>query len=104
MSKEPKSNLTHNQRKPLQELKTNNEVKIYSFDKGAGMSRITKSDAIEKINEQNGKTEIIDKNPQPTIARKVQNTLKKLKQEDKFTDTEYKQLYPSNPVRLECTV
>ena len=29
---------------------------------------------------------------------KFQNTLRKLKQEDKFTDTEYKQLYSSDPV------
>ena len=62
------------------------------------MVRITKSDAIEKINEQIGNTEIIDKDPTPTLASKFENTLRKLKQEDKFTDTEYKQLYPSDPV------
>ena len=97
-TKEPKSNLTYNQRKALRELKTDNEVKIYSFDKGAGMVRIKKTDAIDKINEQIGNTEIINKDPTPTLARKFQNTLRRLKQENKFTDTEYKQLYPSDPV------
>ena len=62
------------------------------------MVRIKKSDAIKKINEQIGNTEIINKDPTPKLARKFQATLRRLKQEDKFTDTEYKQLYPSDPV------
>ena len=97
-TKELKSNLTYNQQKSLRELKIDDEVNIYSFNEGADMVRIKKSDAIEKINEQIGNTEIIDKDPTPTLARKFQVTLRRLKQENKFTDTEYKQLFPSDPV------
>ena len=66
-----------NQRKALRELKADDEVKIYPFDKGAGMVRITKTNAIEKINEQIGNTEIIKKDPTTTLARKFQTTLRR---------------------------
>ena len=60
MSKKPQNNLTFNQRKALKELKTNNDIKIYPYDKGAGMVRINKTDALKKIEEQIGNTEIIE--------------------------------------------
>ena len=75
-----------------------NRKKIYSFDKGAGIVTIKKLDAIDKTNEQISNIDIINKNPTPTLARTFQNTLRRLKQEDKFTDTEYKKLYPSDVV------
>ena len=53
-SKEPKNNLTYNQQL---------DNKIYSFDKGPIIVRIKNSDEIDKINEQIGKTEIINKDP-----------------------------------------
>lgn len=73
--------------------------KIYSFDNGAGMVRIKKlSYAIDKTNKKISNIEIINKNPTPTLARTFQNTLRRLKQEDKFTDTEYEKLYLSDVI------
>lgn len=54
--------------------------------------------ALQKIRDQIGNTEKIDKDPTPTLTRKVQTTLRQLKQRGKFTDSEYKNLYPSDPV------
>ena len=82
----------------MKELKADGDVKIYPYDKGAGLVRIPKPEAIRKIEEQIGSTEIIDKDPTPSLTRKFQTTLRQLKQEGKFTDAEYKQLYPSDPI------
>ena len=98
MSKPPKNNLTKNQRQALKELKNDDDVSIYPYDKGAGLVRIPNPDAIRKIEEQIGNTEIIDKDPTPALTRKFQTTLRQLKQQGKFTDAEYKQLYPSDPI------
>ena len=48
--------------------------------------------------DQIGNTEIIEKDPTPTLTKKVQTTLRKLKQAGKVTETDYKNLYPSDPV------
>ena len=98
MAKSPKHNLTFNQRKALKELKTDEEIDIYPYDKGAGLVRIKRSDAIVKIEEQIGNTEIITKDPTPTLARKFQTTFREFHKQNKLTDTEYKKLYPSDPV------
>ena len=82
----------------LKELKTDEEIDIYPYDKGAGLVRIKRSDAIVKIEEQIGNTEIITKDPTPTLARKFQTTLREFHKQNKLTDTEYKKLYPSDPV------
>ena len=101
-----KSNLTKSQRMALKELKADENVKIYPYDKGADLVRILKTDAIEKIEEQIGNTKIIDKELTLCLARKFQSALRVLKKQDKFTETEYKQLYPSDPIaaRMYVTV
>ncbi|XP_066926268.1 uncharacterized protein [Clytia hemisphaerica] len=98
MTKPPKNNLNSRQRKALKELKSDNQNVIYPFDKGAGLVRIDRDDAIAKIEEQLGNTEIITQDPTSTLARKFQNTLRPLHQAGKFTDKEYKKLYPSDPI------
>ena len=97
-AKAPKTNLNKNQQKALKELKSDENIKIYPFDKGAGLVRISKSDAIKKIEEQIGNTEIIEKDPTPCLARKFQSSLRELNKQGKFTKTEYNQLYPSDPI------
>ena len=87
--------MSYSQWKALRKLKTENEVKIYLFIKDAGIVRVKKSNAIDKINGKIGKTEIINKDPTPTLAEKFQNILRRLKQEDKFTDTENKSFIPA---------
>ena len=98
MAKPPKHNLTINQRKALKELKADENIDIYPYDKGAGLVRIKRPDAIAKIEEQIGNTEVITKDPTPTLARKFQATLRDLHKQGKFTDAEYKKLYPSDPI------
>ena len=97
-AKAPKTNLNKNQQKALKELKSDENIKIYPFDKGAGLVRISKSDAIKKIEEQIGNTEIIEKDPTPCLARKFQSSLRELNKQGKFTKAEYNQLYPSDPI------
>ena len=58
-SKPSKSNLTFNQRKGLQEIKSDEVTSIYPYDKGEGLFRINKQNAIQNIEEQIGNTKII---------------------------------------------
>ena len=46
MSKPPRANLTLKQRKALKEWKTDNDICIYPHDKGTGIVRISKNNAI----------------------------------------------------------
>ena len=98
MSKPPKTNLTRNQQKALKELRSDNNICIYPYDKGAGLVRIEKSEAIKKIEAQIGNTEIITEDPTSSLARKFRNTLRNIYQEGKFTESEYRRLYPSDPI------
>ena len=92
------NNLTINQRKALKELKADVYNEIYPYDKRAGLVRIKRPDAIAKIKEQNDNTEVITKDPIPTLARKFQATLRNLHKQRKFTDAEQKKLYLSDPI------
>ena len=73
-------------------------ILISPYDKGAGLVRIKKPDAIAKIEEQIGNTEVLTKDPTPTLVRKFQTTLWQLHHEGKFMNAEYKKLYQSDPV------
>ena len=48
---------------------------IYPFDKGTGLVRIKTNDAILKIREQIGDTEIVDSDPTDNFARDIRNKL-----------------------------
>ena len=96
MTKQHKSNLKPLQWKAINEMKNDDNIKIYPFDKGSGFVRISKQNALDKIKEQISHTKIIDEDPTSKITRKVQNTLRELKKNGKFTSTEYKKLYPSD--------
>ena len=98
MAKPPKNNLKKYQRIALKELEADEKTKIYPFDKGAGLVRIPKDEAIRKIEEQIGNTEIFKVDPTTSLARKFQSTLRELKKQNKFTDREYEQLYPSDSI------
>ena len=50
-AKAPKTNLNKNQQKALKELKSDKNIKIYPYEKGAGLVQILKSNAIKKIEE-----------------------------------------------------
>ena len=68
MAKLTKDNLTPEQRKALKEIKNHEEISIYPFDKGAGLVRIKTNDAIKKIKEQIGDTEIIKVDPNTKVC------------------------------------
>ena len=74
--KSPKSNLTKDQQKALKKTKNDNPISIYSYDKGAGLVVIKNDDTVNKIKEQIGTTETIQKDPTQTILRKIQTLLR----------------------------
>ena len=74
-AKPVKDNLTRSQRTAIKEIKNDSDIKIYPFDKGSGLVRIKNKDAITKIREQIGDTEIIDEDPTEAFARYIRKTL-----------------------------
>ena len=79
-AKPVKDNLNRKQRTALRELKNDENISIYPFDKGSGLVRIRKQDAIDKIREQIGNTNIITDDPTKKFAtdiRKLLSTLNK---------------------------
>ena len=102
-----KDNLSKEQRKALKEIwQINNNTKVYPFDKGSGFVVLSEGDAIKKIEEQLGKAKVIDEDPTQKYTSKIQKHLCKLRKEKKFTDKEYFEIYPSDPIppRLYGTV
>ena len=91
-----KDNLPKEQRKALKEINNNN--KVYSFDKGSAFVAFSEGDAINKIEEQLGKAKVIDEDPTQKYTCKIQKHLCKLRKEKKFTDKEYFEIYPSDPI------
>ena len=100
-------NLSKEQRKALEQIQQiNNNTKVYPFDKGSAFVVVPVRDAIKKIEEQLGKAKVIDKDPTQKYTSKIQKHLCKLRKEKKFTDKEYFEIYPSDPIppRLYGTV
>ena len=106
MAKPPKTNLTKPQQRALNDIRKDETISIYPFDKGSGLVRISNEDVLEKIHEQMGTTSIVEEDPTQEITRKVQKTMRELKREGKFTEKEYKVIYPSDaiPPRLYGTI
>ena len=52
----------------------------------------------DKIEEQLGKAKVIDEDPTQKYTSKIQKYLCKLRKENKFTDKEYFEIYPSDPI------
>ena len=98
MAKPIKDNLTRDQRIAMNEIKKDERVSIYPFDKGGGLVRINTDDAISKVREQISNTKIIKEDPTPAIARKIKKVLSELKKLRRFTTNEYEELYPSDPL------
>ena len=70
-------------------------LSIYPFDKGTGFVVIKEEDAIQKIEEQIGKSKVIHYDPTPTLLNKFLKELAKLRKESKFDNKTYFKLYPS---------
>ena len=98
MAKPVEDNLTKDQRKAIDEIKKNEIVSIYPFDKGAGLVRLSTESAKEKIREQLGNTKIIRKDPTDGFVTKIQKKLSSLRKLQRFTDKEYEKMYPSDAI------
>jgi len=101
-----KDNLTREQRTALKEIKDDPNISIYPFDKGTGLVRIRNEDAISKIREQIGETEIVSEDPTNSFARNIRTALGALNKKGRFTEKEYESIYPSDaiPPRMYGTV
>ena len=97
-AKPVKDNLNRKQRTALRELKNDENISIYPFDKVSGLVRIRKQDAIDKIREQIGNTNIITDDPTKKFATDIRKLLSTLNKKGKFTKKEYECLYPSDPI------
>ena len=98
MKNKHKNNLSFAERKALDEMKHDKNISIYPFDKETGFVVINEKDAIQKIEEQIGKSKIIDHDPTPTLLNKFQKELAKLRKENKFDNKTYFKLYSSDTI------
>ena len=76
--------MSETQKTTLKLLKNNELMKLYRFDKGVGFALLNDLDDISKIEEELGKSKIIDLDPTNLLTGKFQRLLRKLKKEDKF--------------------
>ena len=102
MKKKHKNNLSFAERKALTEIKHDKNISIYPFDKGTRFVVIQEKYAIQKIEEQIGKSKMIDHDPAPTFLNKFQKELAKLRKENKFDNKTYFILYPSDAIPPQC--
>ena len=88
------------------EMNDNQNVRIYPFDKGTGLVRIEHEEAISKIREQLGDTEVVQNDPTDIFAREIRTALGKLNKKGRFTKKEYEEMYPSDaiPPRMYGTI
>ena len=87
-------------------MKHDRNISIYPFDKGTRFVVIQEKYAIQKIEEQIGKSKMIDHDPAPTLLNKFQKELAKLRKENKFDNKTYFKLYPSDdiPPRISAVI
>ena len=87
-------------------MKNNKDTAIYPFDKSSGFVVLPENNALQKIEEQLGKAKIAENDPTLKFTNKIQKMLCRLRKEKKFTDKEYFQTYPSDPItpRLYGTI
>ena len=96
MGKKINQSLTRVQRKALKEVKENNHVDIYPFDKGNGFVRIEHDKGLEKIHKQIGPTRVLNEDLSSSYAVKI--NLSQLSKKQRFSKTEYDNIYPSDPI------
>ena len=97
-AKTPKPNLNRQQRETIKKIKNNQEIDIYPYDKGSGFVRITRADALAKIENEIGDTVKLQKDPTKSILCKFQKLLSSINKELKLPYRQYMQIYPSDAV------
>ena len=98
VNKKHRNNLTIGQINAIREIKNSTNLKVYPFDKGSGFVIMEEEDAIKRIEEQIGKSIIIDYDPTTTLLNKFQKELAKLRKEGKFDNKTYYKVYPSDAI------
>lgn len=106
MAKPIEDNLTREQRTAIKEIKEDPTIRIYPFDKGTGLVRIKNEDAVRKIREQIGETQIVERDPTDTFVTEIQRKLSSLNKKGRFDSKEYEKMYPSDavPPRMYGTI
>ena len=104
----PKPNITKKERQALIELRKEKSVMILPADKGKATVIMDTGEYEQKVKTMlsHDKTyEKLNKDPTPKYKTKLVSIIKKLKEEDKITDEQYKYLYPTaeNVPRMYCT-
>ena len=89
VNKKHPNNLTIGQRNSIREIKYTANLKVYPFHKGSGFVIMEEDNAIKRIEEQIGKSIIIDYDPTTTLLNKFQRELAKLRKEGKFDNETY---------------
>ena len=79
VNKKHRNNLTIGQINAIREIKNSTNLKVCPFDKGSGFVIMEEEEAIKRIEEQIGKSIIIDYDPITTLLNKFQKELAKLR-------------------------
>ena len=82
ISKKQQDNLSKTQRTALKQLKNDEQIKVYPFDKGIGFALLNDMDDISKTEEQLGKSKIIDYDPTNLLTGKFQRLSENLKKKE----------------------
>ena len=91
-AKPVEDNLSRTQRQSLKEMMTDATISIYPFNKGTGLVRIKTDDAIQKIRDQIGDTDIVERDPTDSFARDIRNKLAPFDKKGRFTKKEYESI------------
>ncbi len=104
----PKPKITKKGRQPLVELRKEKSIMIISADKGKAIVIMETGEYEQKVITMlsDDKTyEKLNKDPTPKYKRKFVSIIKKLKEDDKITDVQYRYRYPTveNVPIMYCT-
>ena len=78
-AKQPRSNLSREQKQAMKEIKEDPEINIYPFDKGNEFVRLKTEDSVQKMIEGIGNTKIIEKDQTKAHLKKIQEVLRAIK-------------------------
>ena len=93
-AKNPRSNLTANQKKGLAHLKSKrDEIAIVPFDKGQGFVSIERKKLVEKVEKEFNNVSFDTKDTTQSLQTKTQNKLRELHKQDKIDKETYQKLY-----------
>ena len=97
-AKTPKPNLTREQRATIKRITSNEDIDIYPYDKGSGFVRISRTEGLEKIENEIGNTVLLQNDPTKSILGKFQKLLASINKELKLPYRQYKEIYPTDAV------